>query len=144
MYFGTLTWPMIVFVFGLHEVTSHIHTAPLGWGLGAFVANGAAWNALPKDLQNLLRRELPRLENAIWAEAEAETSAGVACNTGAASCTSGRLGRMTEVRATPEDAARQHDALVKAVLPGLRKRCGAKCAESWKRTVGQTTGIAVP
>ncbi len=129
---------------GLHEVTSHIHTAPLGWGLGAFVANGAAWNALPKDLQDMLRRELPRLENAIWAEAEAETSAGVACNTGAASCTGGRLGRMTEVRATPEDAARQHEALVKAVLPGLLKRCGAKCAESWKRTVGQTTGIAMP
>lgn len=129
---------------GLHEVTSHLHTAPLGWGLGAFVANGAAWDALPNDLQNLLRRELPRLENAIWADAEAETSAGIACNTGAASCTSGRLGRMTEVRATPEDAARQHDALVKAVLPGLLKRCGAKCAESWKRTVGPTTAIAIP
>ena len=129
---------------GLHEVTSHIHTAPLGWGLGAFVANGAAWHALPKDLQNMLRRELPRLENAIWAEAEAETSAGVACNTGAASCTSGRRGRMSEVRATAEDATRQHDALVKAVLPGLLKRCGAKCAESWKRTVGRTTDVAIP
>jgi TRAP-type C4-dicarboxylate transport system substrate-binding protein len=129
---------------GLHEVTSHIHTAPLGWGLGAFVANGAAWEALPKDLQNLLRRELPKLESAIWAEAEAETSAGVACNTGAASCTGGRLGRMTEVRATAEDATRQHEALVKAVLPGLLKRCGAKCAESWKRTVGPTTAFAAP
>jgi TRAP-type C4-dicarboxylate transport system substrate-binding protein len=129
---------------GLHEVTSHIHTAPLGWGLGAFVANGAAWNALPKDLQNMLRRELPKLENAIWAEAEAETSAGVACNTGAVSCNSGRRGRMTEVRAAPEDAARQHEALVKAVLPGLLKRCGAKCADSWKRTVGPTADIATP
>ena len=129
---------------GLHEVTSHVHTAPLGWGLGAFVANGAAWNALPKDLQNMLRRELPRLENAIWAEAEAETSAGIACNTGAATCTSGRLGRMTEVRVTAEDAARQREAFVKAVLPGWLKRCGAKCAESWKRTVGQATDIAVP
>jgi TRAP-type C4-dicarboxylate transport system substrate-binding protein len=129
---------------GLHEVTSHLHTAPVNWGVGAFIANGAAWQALPADLQELLRRELPRLERAIWAEAEAETSAGIACNTGAASCTNGRRGQMTEVRTTPQDAARQQEALVKSVLPGWLKRCGAHCADSWKRTVGQTSGFALP
>lgn len=129
---------------GLHEVTSHLHTAPVNWGVGAFIANGTAWKALPADLQDLLRRELPRLERAVWAEAEAETSAGIACNTGAASCAAGRRGRMTEVRTTPEDAARQQEALVKSVLPGWLKRCGAQCADSWKRTVGQASGLALP
>ena len=88
---------------GLHEVTSHIHTMPVNWGVAAFVANGAAWNGLPKDLQELLRRELPKLEQAIWNEAENETSEGIACNTGAAGCVGGRKGRMTLVRASAAD-----------------------------------------
>ena len=40
---------------GLHEVTSHLHTMPVNWGVAAFVANGAAWAALPSDLQELLQ-----------------------------------------------------------------------------------------
>jgi TRAP-type C4-dicarboxylate transport system substrate-binding protein len=139
-----ITGTMSGYTIGLHEVTTHLHTAPVNWGVGAFVANGTAWKALPADLQELLRRELPRLERTIWAEAEAETSAGIACNTGATSCANGRRGRMTEVRMTAEDAARQQSALVKSVLPGWLRRCGAHCADSWKRTVGQASGLALP
>ena len=51
---------------GLHEVTSHLHSMPVNGGVAAFVANGGAWAALPRDLQDLLRRELPRLEQSIW------------------------------------------------------------------------------
>jgi TRAP-type C4-dicarboxylate transport system substrate-binding protein len=129
---------------GLHEVTSHIHTTPVNWGVAAFVANGAAWNALPKDIQELLRRELPKLEQAIWAEAANETSEGIACNTGAASCTGGRKGRMVEVRESAADAGKRRDILVKNVLPGWLKRCGAKCAPVWKQTVGTASGVDLP
>ena len=126
---------------GLHEVTSHLHTAPVNWGVAAFVANGAAWSVLPKELQDLLRRELPKLEQAIWSEAERETSDGIACNVGSPACAGGRKGRMTEVSASAADAGRRHEILVNNVIPGWLKRCGPQCAQVWKQTVGITSGI---
>ena len=129
---------------GLHEVTSHVQTMPVNWGVAAFVANGATWNALPKELQSLLRRELPKLEQAIWAEAEKETSEGIACNTGAPTCVSGSKGRMTAIKPSAADAARGRDALLKDVLPGWLKRCGPQCNEVWSQTVGPVSGIDLP
>ena len=129
---------------GLHEVTSHIQTTPVNWGLAAFVANGAAWSALPKDLQELLRRELPKLEQAIWAEAASETSEGIACNIGAPACASGRKGRMTEVHESASDTNRRRDILVKSVLPGWLKRCGPQCAPVWTQTLGPSSGVGLP
>lgn len=126
---------------GLHEVTSHLHTAPVNWGVAAFVANGATWSALPADMQALLRRELPKLEQAIWAEAESETGAGTACNTGAPTCASGRKGKMVEVRASAADESKRQDILVNNVIPGWLKRCGPQCAPVWKQTVGVSSGI---
>jgi TRAP-type C4-dicarboxylate transport system substrate-binding protein len=129
---------------GLHEVATHIHTMPVNWGVAAFVANGAAWSALPKDLRDLLRRELPKLEQAIWTQAENETSDGIACDIGAPTCTSGRKGRMTEVRATAADVAKRRDVLVNNVLPGWLRRCGPQCASVWQQTVGSASGIGLP
>jgi len=129
---------------GLHEVTAHLHTMVVNWGVAAFLANGSAWSALPKDLQDLLRRELPKLEQEIWAEAEKETRDGISCNTGAAECAAGRKGRMTEVRASSADAAKRREILVNSVLPGWLKRCGPPCAKVWKQTVGPASGIDLP
>jgi TRAP-type C4-dicarboxylate transport system substrate-binding protein len=129
---------------GLHEVTTHLHTMPVNWGIALFVANGSAWSALSKDLQELLRRELPKLEQAIWAEAENETSNGVACNTGAASCSGGRPGHMVVVPATAADNAKRHEILVGSILPAYLKRCGARCSQVWNQTVGSASGVALP
>ncbi len=129
---------------GLHEVTSHIHTMPVNWGVGAFVANGATWAALPGDIRALLKRELPRLEQSIWDEAERETSEGVACNVGSADCSVGRKGRMIQVRPTPADSAKRREILSASVLPGYLKRCGTQCAQVWRQTVGLASGIALP
>jgi TRAP-type C4-dicarboxylate transport system substrate-binding protein len=126
---------------GLHEVTSQLQTTPVNWGVAAFVANGAAWSALPTDLQELLQRELPKLEQAIWADAEAETRAGIACDTGAASCLGGRKGRMVEVSPSVADTARAREIFVKQVLPGWLKRCGPSCAPIWKQTMAPAIGI---
>ena len=126
---------------GLHEVTSHLQTTPVNWGVAAFVANGAAWDALPSDVQELLKRELPKLEQAIWNDAESETRDGIACNVGAATCVAGRKGRMTEVRPSAADAARSREILVNNVLPSWLKRCGPQCAQLWKQVVGPAAGI---
>jgi TRAP-type C4-dicarboxylate transport system substrate-binding protein len=126
---------------GLHEVTSYLQTTPVNWGVAAFVANGAAWAALPKDLQELLQRELPKLEQSIWTDAETETRDGIACNIGASSCVGGRKGRMIEVRPSAEDAAKARAILVNNVLPGWLERCGPQCAPLWKQTMGPATDI---
>jgi TRAP-type C4-dicarboxylate transport system substrate-binding protein len=126
---------------GLHEVTSHIQTTSVNWGVAAFVANGAAWAALPKDLQELLQRELPKLEQAIWTDAENETRDGIACNIGASSCVGGRKGQMIEVRPSAADAARGREILTNNVLPSWLKRCGPRCAPLWKQAVGPATGV---
>lgn len=126
---------------GLHEVTTHLHPMPVSWGLAAFVANGAAWSELSEDTRAVLRRELPKLEAAVWAESERETGEGIACNVGAAECTTGRRGRMVLVRPAPDDDLRRREILMTAVLPGWVQRCGAPCVAMWKSTLGRATGV---
>ena len=128
-------------IVGLHEVTTHVHTLATNWGLAVFIANDAAWQALPAESRALLRRELASLEAAIWDESERETEGGLACNRGDASCTDGRRGRMTVVQATPQDLRRGRTIVVGAVLPRWVQRCGAECAEVWNRTLAPVTGI---
>ncbi len=129
---------------GLHEVMTHLHTMPVNWGVAMFVANGAAWAAVSKDVQELLRRELPKLEQAIWAEAEKETSNGIACNTGSPACVGGRPGHMVVVRASAADSAKRQEILVHNVLPAYLKRCGPRCAQVWNQTLGAANGVALP
>ena len=126
---------------GLLDVTSHLHSMPISWGVQLFAANAAAWNALPSDMRAVLKRELPKLEQAIWAESERETGDGIACNIGADSCTGGRKGHMSEVKSTPTDERRRRELLAGTVLPRWIQRCGPNCAEVWNRTVGPVVGI---
>lgn len=136
---GTMSGHLV----GLHELTGHLHTLPISWGLAAFVANRQAFGALPAELRELLLRELPRLERALWDAAARETDEGIACNVGAAGCRSGRPGRMVMVRPTPADERRRREALLNAVLPRWVERCGSSCAELWSKTIGPATGIAI-
>ena len=126
---------------GLHEVTTHVHSMAINWGLSMFAANAAAWNALAPDVRRRLQEELPRLEQAIWAEAERETGDGIACNTGHASCTDGKRGRMVEVRSTATDDARRRAIFASTVLSRWVHRCGAACADVWNRTIGPVVGL---
>jgi TRAP-type C4-dicarboxylate transport system substrate-binding protein len=126
---------------GLHEVTTHVHTMAANWGLAVFGANAAAWNALPADLRALLRRELPRLEQAIWTDAERETSMGLECNRGSAACVGGSKGQLVVVRESSADARRWREIVVSTILPRWVQRCGLQCAVVWNNTLGPVTGI---
>ena len=130
-------------VLGLHDVTTHVGTMPVNWGMAAFVASGSVWAGLDRDLQQMLQREVGRLERAIWSEAEAETGEGIACNAGGPSCRSGRRGRMTVVQDTPADARLRRQILAERVVPAWLKRCGDSCAELWKQTLGPVHGLPV-
>ena len=126
---------------GLHKVTQFIHVMPVSWGVAAFVANGETWAALPADLKTLLRRELPRLEQAIWLESAHETVEGISCNIGAVTCTGGQLGNMKLVNQSPADERRRREILQNNVLPGWIQRCGPQCEQVWRDTIGPIVNI---
>ncbi len=126
---------------GLSEVTSHIHSMALSWGVSMFGANRTAWESLAPDLREIVRNGVAELEREIWAAAEAETSRGIACNMGAADCGSGRRGKMALVPATPEDEARRRQLLVEAVLPAWVERCGPECPAIWNDLLASRAGI---
>ena len=134
---------------GLHTVTSHLHTMPFTWGMAIFGANSAAWNALPADLQVLLRTELPRLEARVWHQAERETVMGVNCNRGLPACGGGALGHMAlghmaVVPMSVQDERLREQIFYTTVLPRWLQRCGPDCAALWRDTIGAARGIALP
>ena len=129
-------------IVGLPDITTHIHPMAISWGLSMFAANGAAWNALPADLRELLRRELPRVERDVWNESERDTADGVACNVGAPSCKEGKPGHMTAVATSAADERLRREIFASTVLPRWLQRCGPQCAAVWNRTLAASTGIA--
>lgn len=126
---------------GLHEQTTHLHTMAVSWGLSLFVVHGASWAAMAPDLKALIQRELPRLEERIWLDAERETGAGVACNVGASACAGGRVGQMSLVAANADDDRIRRELFARTVLPRFIERCGTGCAEAWNRTIGPVSGF---
>lgn len=135
---GTLSGNTI----GLANLTTHLYDFPINWGMAIFGANRAAWEALPADLRELLRRELPKLEAAVWAESERDTALGLACNAGTPACTTGKPGRMRIVPATAADKLRSREIFFNTVLPRWRQRCGARCADVWAQTIGKASSAS--
>lgn len=129
---------------GLHEVTTHLHTMTVTWGLSIFAANSAAWKGMPPELKALLQTELPKLEAAIWSESDRETAEGIACNTGSATCTDGRQGKMQLVRSSPADERQRKEIFLSRVLTRWVQRCGPSCAQIWTQTIGPVVGIKAP
>ena len=129
---------------GLDQRTHYLHAMPITWGLAVFGANHAAWAALPDDLRQLLSREIPKLEAAIWADSERETAEGIACNQGLPNCKSGHMASMALVPASAEDERQRKALLTGTILPRWLQRCNRRCAEVWNRTIGATSGIHVP
>jgi TRAP-type C4-dicarboxylate transport system substrate-binding protein len=126
---------------GLHEVATHLHSGATTWGLSVFGANLAAWHALPESVRTVIKTQLPKVEQAIWADSEKQTIEGVACNTGKGECVLGKPGRMTEVKATPQDDKRLSEAFRTSVLPAWLERCGNACVPVWNTVMAPTVGI---
>lgn len=138
-----ITGTMSGHTIGLNEHSAYLHTMPVSWGLSAFVVHRPTWQMLPAELRTLLRRELPRLEQAIWTEADRETAEGVACNAGRRGCGGARPGRMNVVTPSPADEALQRELLARQVLPRWLQRCGSGCAEVWNRSLAPVAGVHV-
>ena len=99
---------------------------------------------MPAELRQLLASELPKLEAAIWTQAESDTRRGMACNIGQAACTEGRKGAMALVPVTPQDERRRQEIFTNTVLPRWLQRCGQRCADVWSQTLGPVLKMNAP
>jgi len=127
---------------GLPKVTTHVHAMALNWGLSFFGANLAAWNAIPTELQHIIRQGVAHLEARIWEQAETDTKRGLACNVavGGTACAGLPGGGMTLVD-SPADEARRHRLLKDVVLPRWIDRCGEACTAAWNTYLAPTHGV---
>ena len=128
---------------GLPAVTKAIYTLPISWGLAIFAANLDAWRGLPSDLRSILLREMPKLEAAIWDEAERQSVFERPCDA-IAPCAPGTLEAMTVVRHSTSDEALRRRIFERQVLPGWIERCGPDCLQVWDSTIGPVVGIKAP
>lgn len=128
---------------GLHRLSTHLHAMPVTWGLALFGTNSTIGEQLDPELRTLLRREQPRLEAAIWDDAEQETAGGIACNAGDASCTGGTAGSMIAVRASVAGEERRKEMVRSRILPRWIRRCGPSCGDLWNKTLTPVTRIKV-
>lgn len=127
---------------GLPEVTSHVHAMAISWGISIFGANRAAWQALPADVQETIRTGVADLERRIWDQADADTSRGLACNTGTATTCGPALDHpMKLVPTSDADAARRRLLLSTVVLPRWIERCGTDCVTAWNTYLAPVHGI---
>ncbi|WPB83787.1 TRAP transporter substrate-binding protein [Sediminicoccus rosea] len=134
---GTLSGNSI----GLHEVTSHVHTMALSWGVSVFAAHGPSWAALPDEVRSQISLGLTALEEEIWTAAEQDTLQGLRCNAGHADCTGGLRGRMRVVPVSAADEQMRQRLVRQTVLPRWLDRCGENCARVWNDSLAATTGI---
>lgn len=125
-----------------HESAKFISPMPVNHGLIAHIANLKWWNALDPKVQAMLETGLADLETRMFALAATETADGLACNTGGA-CAYGTAAGMTLVPVAAGDAAIRDDAVVAAVLPAYKERCGEACAASWNDTIGAQQGVKI-
>lgn len=126
---------------GLHEVTTHLYPMPINWGFNVFAAGIDAWGQLPETLRDVLERELPVLESAIWTAAERETLDGIACNVHRGACVNGRSGAMTLVPIRAEDETLRRRIFYETILPRWVERCGESCGEAWLKVAGPLLGL---
>lgn len=125
----------------LYEVTSHVHTMAISWGLSIFGANATAWSALPADIQAGIRSGVAELEAQIWEAADRETGEGLACNAGLPACPLPQRGAMTIVPVSAADAERRRQLLDQVVLPRWVGRCGPDCVEAWNTHLAPVVGL---
>lgn len=135
-----LTGSMSGYTIGLQQHTQHVFTMPVSWGMAIFGANTGAWTALPADQRLMLKQELLRLEQAIWADSERETGEGVRCLTGEQEC-GGHPGRLQAHTPTIADDQRRRAVLANTVIARWLQRCGQPCAEAWSQTIGPISGV---
>ncbi len=128
-----------------YEVSRHLYTLPVQWGVAAYGVNLAWWNRLDPAVRDFLQKVMTEVQEAQWKLGLELTDDGIACNGGNKDgCKIGRLvdnRPMTITRATEADMATLRTSLTGVVLPAWIKRCGERCGEIYNRLVAPITGV---
>lgn len=128
-----------------YEVTRHLYTLPIQWGVAAYAVNLAWWNRLDPAVRDFLQAYMNEVEEAQWKLGAELTEDGIQCNAGnAAGCKIGHVVTnrpMTITRETPADVALLREAMQRVVLPAFVKRCGARCGDIYNEIVSPISGI---
>jgi TRAP-type transport system periplasmic protein len=128
-----------------YEVTRHLYTLPVQWGVAAYGVNLAWWNRLDPAVRDFLQKVMLEVQEEQWKMGFELTEDGIACNAGRREgCRIGRLVEnrpMTVTQATPQDMETLRASLTSVVLPAWVKRCGERCGEVYNRLVAPITGV---
>lgn len=125
-----------------HEGAKTLYTLPINFGAGATVANAAGWKKLDAGVASLLKSELAKVEDEMWALNRKEDAIGIACNT-TGPCPLGQAAGMKRVDPTDADTELRRKALLEAVLPKWGQRCGSDCVAKWNASVGKVVNLQV-
>jgi len=126
------------------EVTTHLYTYPLSWGVNAYFVNLAFWNKLDPAVREFLEASLVEMANKLSDLSAEITQDGTECNTGRPTCKYGTLAKerpMVEVKATDAEKARVARILDETVIPAWVKRCGESCGEVYNQVIAPITGV---
>jgi TRAP-type C4-dicarboxylate transport system substrate-binding protein len=128
-----------------YEVTRHLYTLPIQWGIAAYGVNLAWWNRLDPAVRDFLQAYMKEVEEAQWRLGAELTEDGIQCNSGnAAGCKIGHVVTdrpMVVTRESAADIALLREAMQKVVLPAFVRRCGARCGEIYNRVVAPISGV---
>ncbi|MDN5844171.1 MAG: TRAP transporter substrate-binding protein [Alcaligenaceae bacterium] len=125
------------------EVTDYLMPLNLGYAIWFQAVNVDRWNALDKDVQAFLEKELGELENKLWANADLEAQDGINCNIGEGECRFGSPQSMKLVDVSAQDQQRLKEILKDEILPDWAKSCSKTCVEAFNSTVGKVTHVEV-
>lgn len=125
-----------------HEGAGYLYTLPINWGAGATIANKAWWDGLDEADRTLLRDRLNELQEAMWSLNAEENEIGINCNT-TGPCPLGEPAGMVRVDPSEADVALREKAMLEAVLPGFRQRCGDDCVEKFNATIGPVVNLTI-
>jgi TRAP-type transport system periplasmic protein len=129
-----------------YEVTTHLYTLVVSWGISGYFVNLNWWNKLDAPVRTYLDKHFDDVEDAQWKLGAELTADGIACNIGdAAGCKINTLVKnkpMVLVRPTDADIARAKQVFVDVVLPNWVKRCGGeKCSVPYNDVVAPINGV---
>ena len=125
------------------EVTDYLYALPVGWSMVMHGVNLKSWNKLPEPVRAFLTEEIDAWEDQVWDAADAESRAGLACNTGG-DCDAGNPASMTLVPVSDADRAKLREIMETVIVPNWAERCGSDCVERWNETVGKVVGMKAP
>ena len=122
------------------EVTDYLYALPVGWSMVMHGVNLKSWNKLSEPVRAFLAEEIDAWEDRVWDAADAETRAGLACNTGG-DCDVGNPAAMTLVPVSDADRTKLREIMETVIVPNWAERCGSDCVERWNETVGKVVGM---